>query len=163
MAVLAVVPQHDLAFAAYGNDARAMALHDQLILSLLRDHLKVPIPDLVPRTAAVTDLSPYAGTYRSSQLRVDVSVVDGQLEENVTYEPLDETQARIFTAFAGGSVAAPPRRFVPVAKDLFAPAGMPLEAFNGYSRVLLVSYHGHAKCRCAGGEPGCVRGASRRL
>ena len=90
----------------------------------------------------VSDLTPYAGTYRSNQLRVDVSVVDGELEERVTYEPLDETQARIFTAFAGGSTAAPPRRFVPVRRNLFAPSEMSLEALHGYSRVFLVSYHG---------------------
>jgi hypothetical protein len=63
---------------------------------------------------------------------------------------------RNFTAFAGGSVAAPPRRLVPIGTDLFAPAGMPLAAFNGYSRVMLVSYHGvrdgHASYRCAGGR-----------
>jgi CubicO group peptidase (beta-lactamase class C family) len=94
VAVLVVVPEHDLVFAAFGNDPRAMALHDQLILWLLRDHLKVHIPAVVSDPAAVTDLSPYAGTYRSNQLRVDVSVVDSQLEEKVTYEPLDEMQAR---------------------------------------------------------------------
>jgi hypothetical protein len=110
----------------------------------------------VSEATPVSDLSPYAGTYRSNQLRVDVSVVDGQLEEKVTYEPMDEIQARIFTRFAGGSVAAPSRRFVPVRQDLFAPAGMPFEALRGYSRVFLVSYHGHASgqanYRCAGGR-----------
>jgi hypothetical protein len=133
-----------------------MALHDQLILWLLREHLHVEVPDLISGRAPVIDLKPYAGTYRSNQLRVDVCVVDGQLEETVTYEPLDDMQAQIFTAFAGGSVAAPPRRLVPIGIDLFAPAGMPLAAFNGYSRVMLVSYHGvrdgHASYRCAGGR-----------
>jgi CubicO group peptidase (beta-lactamase class C family) len=156
VAVLVVVPEHDFAFVAFGNDARAMALHDQLILWLLRERLKIQVPDLVSETVPVRDLSPYAGTYRSNQLRVDVTVVDGQLEETVTYEPQDQVQARIFTDFAGGSAAAPPRRFVPIRKDLFAPAGMPLEVFNGYSRVFLVSYHGHregrANYRCAGGR-----------
>jgi hypothetical protein len=131
-----------------------MALHDQLILWLLRDHLNVDVPDLVSEATPVPDLSPYGGTYRSNQLRVDVSVVDGQLEETVTYEPLDEMQAQILAGFAGGSVTAQQRRFVPVRQDLFAPAGTPLEAFNGYSRVFLVSYHGHsdghANYRCAG-------------
>ena len=82
-------------------------------------------------TTPVGDLTPYAGTYRSNQLRVDVSVVDGQLEENVTYEPLDDVQERIFTGFAGGSFPFPPRRFVPFGKDLFAPAGMPLRRSSG--------------------------------
>jgi hypothetical protein len=85
-----------------------------------------------------------------------VSVVEGQLEERVTYVPQDEAQERIFRGFSGGAVEAPARRFVPVGKDLFAPAGMPLQAFNGYSRVLLVSYHGltngRSTYRCAGGR-----------
>lgn len=155
VAVLVVVPEHDLVFAAFGNDPRAMALHDQLLLWLIRQHLNLDVPDLVPDTAPAGDLAPYAGTYRSNQLRVDVSVVDGQLEENVTYEPLDDEQERIFTGFSGGLFPAPPRRLVPVRKGLFAPAGMPLEAFNGYMRQLLVSYHGgdgQPDYRCAGGR-----------
>lgn len=154
VSILAVVPEHDLVFAAFGNDPRAMALHDQILLWLLRQHLNVEVPDLVPGTSPAGDLTPYTGTYRSNQLRVDVSAVDGQLEEKMTYQPADDTQERIFTAFAGGSVQAPPRRFVPIREGLFAPAGMPLEAFNGYSRLLLVSYHGagdgHPGYRCAG-------------
>jgi len=156
VAILAVVPGHDLAFAAFGNDPRAMALHDQILLWLLRQHLDLDVPHLVPGTSPVSDLTPYVGTYRSNQLRVDVSAVDGQLEEKVTYEPLDETQERIFTGFSGGSFPVPPRRLAPIRKDLFAPAGMPPEAFNGYLRQLLVSYHGasdgHTNHRSAGGR-----------
>jgi CubicO group peptidase (beta-lactamase class C family) len=156
VAVLAVVPEHDLVFAAFGNDPRAMALHDQILLWLLRDRLNVAVPDFVADTTPVRDLTPYAGTYRSNQLRVDVRVVDDELEETMTYEPLDDVQERIFTRMAGGFYPAPPRRFVPIGTDLFAPAGMPLQAFTGYSRHLLVSYHGmsdgHAQYRCAGGR-----------
>ena len=156
VAVLAVVPEHEFAFAAFGNDPRAMALHDRLLLWLLRDYLNVEVRDLIPDTTPVNDLTPYVGTYRSNQLRVDVSVVDGQLEERMTYEPLDEAQQQIFTRFSGGVSAMPPRRFVPLREGLFAPAGMPLQAFNGYSRQLLVSYHGgsvgRAHYRCAGGR-----------
>jgi hypothetical protein len=116
----------------------------------------VEVPDLISDTTAVSELAPYAGTYRSNQLRVDVRVVDGQLEETVTYEPLDEVQERIFTGFSGGTFPFPPRRFAPIRKDLFAPAGMPLQAFTGYARQLLVSYHGvstgRATYRCAGGR-----------
>jgi CubicO group peptidase (beta-lactamase class C family) len=156
VAVLAVVPEHDLAFAAFGNDPRAMALHDQLLLSLLRQHFAVEVPDFAAESRPGADLSPYAGTYRSNQLRVDVRMVDGQLEETMTYEPLDDVQERIFTRFAGGSFPVRPRRFVAVGRDLFAPAGMPLQAFSGYARQLLVSYHGirdgRATYRCAGGR-----------
>ena len=156
VAVLAVVPEHDFAFAAFGNDPRVMAFHDQMMLWLLREYLNVEVPDLIPDTTPVNDLTPYVGMYRSNQLRVDVSVVDGQLEERMTYEPLDNAQKQIFTGFAGGLSPLPPRRFVPIRKDLFAPAGMPFGAFNGYSRVLLVSYHGisegRANYRCAGGR-----------
>lgn len=156
VAVLVIAPEYRFAFAAFGNDPRAMALHDQLLLWLLGQHLHVKIPDLVAETEPVSDLTPYAGTYRSNQLRVDVRIVDGQLEEQMTYEPMDAAQARIFTNFSGGTYPLPPRRFVPLRKDLFAPAGMPLRAFNGYSRVMLVSYHGvsngHANYRTAGGR-----------
>src|SRR6266542_2352713 len=57
VAVLVVVPEHDLAFAAFGNDPRAMALHDQILLWLLRDHLNVEVPDLVSYLTPVSDLT----------------------------------------------------------------------------------------------------------
>jgi CubicO group peptidase (beta-lactamase class C family) len=156
VALLAAVPEHDLVFAAFGNDPRAMALHDQFLLWLLGQHLGLVIPDLVSDPPAASDLTPYAGTYRSNQLRVDVSVVDGQLEEQMTYEPLDGVQERIFNGFSGGTYPLPSRRFVPAGKDLFAPAGVPPQAFNGYSRQMLVSYHGfrdgRPDYRCAGGR-----------
>jgi hypothetical protein len=155
-ALLIVVPEHDFVFAAFGNDSRAMPLHEQILMWLLRQHLCIEVPDLISPVTPISDLTPYVGTYRSNQQRVDVSVVDGQLEEKVTYEPLDDVQQRIFNGFSGGLYPLPPRRFVPVGKDLFAPAGMPLQAFNGYMRQILVSYHdvseGHAKYRCAGGR-----------
>ena len=156
VAVLVVVPEHAFVFAAFGNAPQAMMLHDQLMLWLLRQQLNVEVPDLMLGAPPVSDLTPYAGTYRSNQLRVEVSVVDGQLEELVTYEPLDDVQQRIFSQFSGGTFPFPRRRFVPIGKDLFAPAGIPLQAFNGYMRQLLVSYHGvsdgRANYRCAGGR-----------
>ena len=39
--MLAVAPEHDLVFAAYGNDPRALALHDELLPSLLPGRLNV--------------------------------------------------------------------------------------------------------------------------
>jgi CubicO group peptidase (beta-lactamase class C family) len=156
VALLVVVPEHDLVFAAFGNDPRVMALHDQILLSLLREHLHVEVPDFVADPTLVTDLAPYVGTYRSNQLRVNVRLMDGQLEETVTYEPQDEVQERIMTEFAGGAWPFPPRRFVPVGKNLFAPTGMPVQTFSGYGRQLLVSYHGFSEGRatyhCAGGR-----------
>lgn len=134
-----------------------MALHDQLLVWLVSDYLHVALPDVVTQTEPVTDLRPYAGTYRSNQIRVDVSVVDGQLEEQMAFEPLDDELRRIVTGFVGSPMQVlPPRRYVPVRKDLFAPAGMPLQAFNGYTRSMLISYHGAADGRpthrCAGGR-----------
>jgi len=156
VAVLAVVPEHDLVFAAFGNDPRAMQLHDELLLSLLRDHLGIRAPELLAAGHHAGDLTRYTGTYRSNQLRVDVRLVDGELEEMTTYEPLDDQQARIFTGFAGATVPFPPRRYVPVGRDLFAPAGIAPSALSGYSRQLLVSYHdvgaSGAAYRCAGGR-----------
>jgi len=153
VAILAVVPDHDLIFAAFGNDPRALALHDELLLRLLRQRVTVGSPEYVPKAL---DLAPYVGTYRSNQLRVDVTVVDGQLEERVTYEPIDDVQERIFTRFAGGAFPLPPQRYLPVGERLFAPAGISLEGLNGYRRQLLVSYHvgddDGPTHRCAGGR-----------
>jgi CubicO group peptidase (beta-lactamase class C family) len=154
VAVLAVVPDHDLIFAAFGNDPRALSLHDELLLRLLRRRVNVRPAEYRPKTL---DLARYVGTYRSDQLRVDVGVVNGQLEECVTYEPIDDDQEKIFTRFAGGAFPFPPQRYLPVGENLFAPAGIPLEGLNGYRRQLLVSYHGVGDDggpthRCAGGR-----------
>ncbi|HEX6352315.1 serine hydrolase domain-containing protein [Actinophytocola sp.] len=156
VSILCVVPEHDLVFTAFGNNPGAIMLQDQILQHLLREHVGVQIPTLVTELAQDVDLAPYVGTYRSNQLRIDVSIVDGQLEERMTYEPADESQKRIFTEFAGGATSAPPQRYVPIRPGLFAPAGYPLETFDGYLRLLLVSYHdvrdGQARFHNAGGR-----------
>ncbi|GAA1619100.1 hypothetical protein GCM10009733_014310 [Nonomuraea maheshkhaliensis] len=156
VSLLCVVPEHDLVFAAFGNTPGALMLQDRLLCRLLTDHLGVALPTLVTGVREDVDLTPYVGTYRSDQLRIDVSIVDGQLEERTTYEPADESQERIFTEFAGGTTSAPPQRYVPIRPGLFAPAGYPMEVFDGYLRLLLVSFHdvrdGRARYRNAGGR-----------
>ncbi|NUW33362.1 beta-lactamase family protein [Nonomuraea sp. SMC257] len=155
VSILCVVPEHDLVFTAFGNNPGAIMLHDQLLRWLLSEHLGVRIPTLITEPEDV-NLTPYVGTYRSNQLRIEVSIVDGRLEERTTYEPADESQERIFTEFAGGTTSAPPQRYVPIRPGLFAPAGYPLEMFDGYLRLLLVSYHdvrdGQARFRNGGGR-----------
>ncbi|MEU0555655.1 serine hydrolase domain-containing protein [Dactylosporangium sp. NPDC006015] len=149
VAVLAVAPSEGLVFAAYGNDARALSLHDALLSSLLP---AAPVA-LNPTDVA---LSRYVGTYRSDQLRIEVSVVDGQLEERITYEPADAVQEATFTGFVGGPFVVPPLRYEPVGADLFAPAGLPLGDLDLTSRQYLVSYHGDGPDgpthRCSGGR-----------
>lgn len=156
VSILCVVPEYDLVFTAFGNTSGAIMLQDQLLQWLLREHLGVQIPTLVTELASDVDLTPYVGTYRSNQLRIDVSIVDGQLEERMTYEPADDSQERIFTEFAGGTTSAPPQRYVAIRPGLFAPADYPLEMFDGYLRLLLVSYHdvrdGQARFRNGGGR-----------
>lgn len=154
VAVLAVVPSLDMVFAAFGNAPQSLALHDELLLSLIREHVPVSFPPLAP--IKIDTLARYAGTYRSNQLRVDVRVVDGGLEEQVTYEPADPSQEAIFTRFAGGPISAPPTRYVAVGENLFAPAALPLETLDGHARQYLISYlgddDGHPTHRCAGGR-----------
>ncbi|MEU7824923.1 serine hydrolase domain-containing protein [Catellatospora sp. NPDC049133] len=156
VAVLAVAPELDLVVAAYGNDPRALALHDELLPWLVRELSATPEPPAPPLAPARVDLARYAGTYRSDQLRVEVRVVDGGLEERITYEPADATQEQVFTGFVGGPFEVPPLRYEPVGDGLFAPAGLPLETLDGYARQLLVSYHGDGgdgpTHRCAGGR-----------
>jgi CubicO group peptidase (beta-lactamase class C family) len=151
VAILAVAPEQDLVVAAFGNDPRVLSLHNELVPLLAGDDSAQP---LVPQEV---DLAPFAGTYRSNQLRVEVGVVDGQLEERVTYQPADASQESIFSRFAGGAFSEiPPQRYVPVGGNVFAPAGVPLEALTGYNRQILVSYHGMGDDgpthRCAGGR-----------
>ncbi|MFI6920055.1 serine hydrolase domain-containing protein [Nonomuraea spiralis] len=156
VSILCVMPEHDLVFAAFGNTPGAIMLQDELLRWLLTEHLGVRIPALITESDQDVDLTPYVGTYRSDQLRVDVSIVDGQLEERVTYEPADASQEHIFTEFAGGATSAPPQRYVPIRPGLFAPVGYPPETFDGYLRLLLVSYHdlrdGQARFRNGGGR-----------
>jgi CubicO group peptidase (beta-lactamase class C family) len=149
VAVLAVVPELDLVFAAFGNAPQALTLHNELLRSM------VPA-EFPPLRRHDTDLSRFAGIYRSNQLRVEVTVVDGQLEERMTYEPDDASQEQIFSRFAGGAFPVPPSRWVPVGEDLFAPAGLPLETLDGHARQFLISYlgdrDGRPTHRCAGGR-----------
>ncbi|MEV4896111.1 serine hydrolase domain-containing protein [Nonomuraea sp. NPDC055795] len=156
VSLLCVIPEYDLVFAAYGNNPAAIMLQDQLLGWLLSEHLGVRIPQLITEWEQDVDLTPYVGTYRSNQLRVDVAIVDGQLEERTTYEPADASQERIFTEFAGGTTSAPPQRYVPIRPGLFAPAGYPPETFDGYLRLLLVSFHdvrdGRTRFRNGGGR-----------
>ncbi|MFI6316949.1 serine hydrolase domain-containing protein [Nonomuraea sp. NPDC050556] len=156
VSILCVVPEHDLVFTAFGNTSGAIMLQDQILQWILTEHLGAKIPALVTEVREDVDLTPYVGTYRSNQLRIDVSIVDGQLEERMTYEPADASQEEIFTAFAGGATSAPPQRYVAIRPGLFAPAGYPLETFDGYLRLLLVSFHdvrdGQARFRNGGGR-----------
>ena len=107
---------------AFGNSGAAGMLHDTLGQWLLREHLGVEIPDLISSTIEVSDLSKYEGTYRSDQFRVDVRLVDGQLEEEMAFEPLDDGIARTFHHFSGGQYPFPPYRLDPVGEGLFAMA-----------------------------------------
>ncbi|HLK37730.1 MAG TPA: serine hydrolase domain-containing protein [Polyangiaceae bacterium] len=149
IANLVVVPEHDLAFAAYGNSNAAMATIDRLSAWVLREYLGIAQAPLVTRPAEAADLRGFAGTYRSNQFRVDVKVVDGQLEETMAYEPLDDTQARILRGFTGGIMPFPPHRLVSVGERLFAPAGLARGAIDGLDRRTLVSFHGGASGRPA--------------
>jgi len=141
---LVVIPEHDFAFAGFGNGPGARVLHDSLTLSLLRDHLGIDVPDLFSTTVPAPELDRYAGSYRSHQLRVDIAVVDGELEQTFAFEPLDEEQRRNLDRFSGGDFPPPPLRLVPVGDGLFAAAGVPLDTLTGLGRLSMVSFHGEA-------------------
>jgi hypothetical protein len=74
VAVLAVVPSLDLVFAAFGNAPQALALHDELLLWLIRQQVPVSFPPLEPiqdRIAEVRRDVPFAA------VRVDVESSTG--------------------------------------------------------------------------------------
>jgi hypothetical protein len=111
--------EHDFVFTAFGNDGRAMPLHDQLILWLLREQLNEWVPELVSEATPVSDLSPYAGTYRSNHAgRRQRRGRSTRREGGLRTDGRDTGSDLHRVGFAGGSVAAPPRRFVPVRQDL---------------------------------------------
>jgi hypothetical protein len=139
---LVVVPQHELAFVVYGNSNAAIAIIDRLSSWVLRDYLGIAEPEVVTRTIEAPDLEGFAGTYRSNQFRVDVRVVDGQLEETMQYEPFDDTQARILRGFTGGIMPFPPHRLAPVGERLFAPASPAPETRNPRVRRVLLAFGG---------------------
>jgi CubicO group peptidase (beta-lactamase class C family) len=142
-AILLVVPERRFAFATFGNSSSAGLLQDGVCRWMLCEYLGLKEPTVTLKSIQSSGLDAYAGTYRSNQFRVDVARLGDQLEETVTFEPLDETQSRIFTGFAGGFPQMPPRRLTPVGDGLFAPAGIPLDAFSGViARRMLVSFHG---------------------
>jgi hypothetical protein len=143
-ATLVVVPEHDFAFAAFANTPRGGGLHDQLAVWLLGEYLGLGVPDVVSGAPEDVDVRSYEGAYGSSQFRIDVKALDGQLEETMSWEPLDEQQDRVFHGFSGSTFPFPPYRIEPVGDGLFAPVGAPLSAFNGLSRVRLVSFFGSA-------------------
>ncbi|MGK8558697.1 hypothetical protein [Nocardia gipuzkoensis] len=84
VSILCVVPEYDLVFTAFGNTPGAIMLQDQILQWLLSEQLGVEIPGLVTEFEQDVDLAPYVGTYRSDQLRIDVGIVDGQLEDALT-------------------------------------------------------------------------------
>src|SRR5262249_55787428 len=92
VAGLLLVPDHDFAFAVFGNSGAADMLNDKLAIWLLRDYLGLEGSPVVTSEIEVDALTPYEATYRSDQFRIDVRAVDGQLEETMTYEPLDADQ-----------------------------------------------------------------------
>lgn len=48
VAVLVVMPEHDLVFARYGNDPRALALHDEMLLWLAGRFGEIEVPAYAP-------------------------------------------------------------------------------------------------------------------
>ncbi|MBV8313839.1 MAG: hypothetical protein JOZ53_02780 [Planctomycetaceae bacterium] len=55
-AILLVVPEHEFAFAAFGNSSATVPLHDRLSLWLLREYLGLESPDVVSTAIEVSDL-----------------------------------------------------------------------------------------------------------
>lgn len=139
---LIVSPEHDLAFAAFGNGPSAAVFHDRLML-WLREYLGLDVLDSLVRPAHdARDVSAYEGTYHAFQFRHDLSAVDRDLEHVSTFHPIDDDHARTLTGYSGGTLDQR-TRLTPVGEGLLAPAGQPVEAFTGVSgRIGLMSFHG---------------------
>jgi len=146
---LVVFPEHDFAFAGFGNLAGAGGLHDPLTRWVIEEHLGLDVAPLVERTVDPGDLSRFTGTYRSDQLRIDVREVDGTLEQTFAFEPTDHQQRRILAGFSGENFPPSPQRLVAVGDGLFADANAPLDSLSGLARMFMVGFHGDAKGHAA--------------
>jgi CubicO group peptidase (beta-lactamase class C family) len=153
---LVAFPEHDFAFAGFGNLAGAGGLHDPLTQWVLEEYAGIDVPDFVSSTVDAGDLSRFEGSYRSHQLRVDVTAVEGQLEQTFVFEPLDDEQRGILERFSGGNFPPPPQRLVAVGDGLFAAADAPPDSLKGLGRMFMVAFHGdvngHAAHRSQGGR-----------
>ena len=83
-------------------------------------------------------------------------MVDGELEEQITYEPADGGQEATFTGFVGGPFVVPPLRYVQSARTCSRPPGCPWTSW--ISRRACTSSRTMATpgpeptLRCAGGR-----------
>jgi hypothetical protein len=142
--VLMVFPAHDLVFAAYGNAAQATAVHDEVSLMLAQDLLGLdPEAPTRPGAAPVgANLAPYTGSFREFQFTTDVAQRGGVLCISQHCHPSDAHHARLLEAFTGADMRVPTTRLLrPLSTTLFAPEGIPPEAFRGLRRRELVSFH----------------------
>jgi CubicO group peptidase (beta-lactamase class C family) len=142
--VLMVFPAHDLVFAAYGNAAQATTVHNEVSLMLAQELLGLH-PEAPARPEAApdgTNLAPYTGSFREFQFTTDVAQRGGILCVSQHCQPSDAHHAHLLEAFTGADMSVPTTRLLrPLSTTLFAPAGIPQEAFRGLRRRELVSFH----------------------
>jgi hypothetical protein len=133
-----IVPEHDAAICSFATGPGSGALNDALhnaALEELTGTAPAPSVELAPDPVDAG----LAGEYASFARRLSVEADADALTVTDRFEPVDDDQREIMSAFLGGA-AAPPVRYTSVAPGQYAPEGMPAEATAGfYGRMGLLA------------------------
>ena len=142
---LTVFPEYDLVIASFGTGPGSSPMHDQLVTTVLREHLGLTVQPSYSEAATTLPMSYYAGDYEAFESRLEVRAGNGAGELEVTsrFLPSSEEQERVLKLYAGpAGEAAPTLAYSAIHDNLFAPSGLPAEYFSGvWGRMALLSFH----------------------
>ena len=120
-------------------------MHDQLVSTVLREHLGLTVEPPFSEAPTTLPMSHYAGDYESFESRAEVRAGKGADELEVTshYLPASEEQEEVLRLYSGAAADATPTVAYSAIRDsLFAPAALPKEFFSGiWGRMALLSFH----------------------
>jgi len=146
LSYLSVLPEHDLAVAAFGTgEAAPLSAGVAPLIAATVVGLTASSnfqPDLTPG-----DLTPYAGSYRQFQQRLDVTTDGDVLVLNESFEPWDDEHLRFLSGYigpfaAGTNTKSDPKRLTSVGDGVFVGADANGNASSSGSGLAgVVSFH----------------------
>ena len=138
-------PEYDLVIASFGTGPGSSPMHDQLVTTVLREHLGLTVQPPFSEAATTLPMNHYEGDYEAFESRLEVRAGKGADELEVTshYLPYSEEQERVLKLYSGpASEVAPTLTYSAIHDNLFAPAGLPGDYFSGvWGRMALLSFH----------------------
>lgn len=142
---LTVFPEYDLVIASFGTGPGSSPMHDQLVSTVLQEHLGLTVAPPFTEAPTTLPMSHYTGDYQSFESRAEVRVGKGADELDVTshYLPASEEQEQVLRDYSGAVGDATPKvTYAAMHDNLFAPAALPRAFFSGiWGRMALLSFH----------------------